>query len=125
MDFEAAVADLPYVHMRGREIFKSAVRAMSESCVAVMKAHGITHKEVDWFIPHQANIRIIQAVGDSLGIDSKKAIINIENTGNTSSATIPIAFDQAVRDGRIRRGQTVMLGAFGAGLTYGATLFTY
>ena len=125
MDFEAAVADLPYVHMRGREIFKSAVRAMSESCEAVMKAHGITHKEVDWFIPHQANIRIIQAVGDSLGIDSKKAIINIENTGNTSSATIPIAFDQAVRDGRIRRGQTVMLGAFGAGLTYGATLFTY
>jgi 3-oxoacyl-[acyl-carrier-protein] synthase-3 len=116
---------MPYVHMRGREIFKSAVRAMADSCEAVLKANGLTNEDVDWVIPHQANIRIIQAVGDLLKIDPKKIIINIEETGNVSSATIPVAFDQAVGDGRIKRGHTVLFTAFGGGLTYGATVFKY
>ncbi len=119
------VVKLPYVKMRGREIFKSAVRAMVDSCEAVLKANDMTAEEVDWIIPHQANIRIIQAVGEHLKVDSKKVIVNIENTGNTSSATIPVAFDQAVGDGRIQRGHTVLFTAFGGGLTYGATLFRY
>lgn len=125
MKFETLGVDLPYVQMKGREIFKSAVRAMADSCERVMAANGCTSQDIDWLIPHQANIRIIQAVGESLGLPSEKVIVNIHETGNTSSASIPIAFDQAVRDGRIRRGHKVMFAAFGAGLTYGASLFTY
>jgi len=122
---DALGVSLPFVQMKGREIFKSAVRAMADSCDFVLKANGLTPKDVDWMIPHQANIRIIQAVGELLGVESKKVIINIEETGNTSSATIPIAFDHAVRDGRIQRGQTVLFTAFGAGLTFGATVFKF
>lgn len=120
-----AMREIPFVQMRGREIFKSAVRAMADSCEAVLKENGLTAADVDWVIPHQANIRIIHAVGELLGIDSKKVIVNIEKMGNTSSATIPIAFDQAIQDGRIQRGQTVLFTAFGGGLTYGAALFKY
>lgn len=122
---DAALVKMPFVHMKGRDIFKNAVRAMSESCEAVMSANKVTAADIDWFIPHQANTRIIEAVGDALGVPSEKTIVNIAETGNTSSASIPIAFNQAVRDGRIRRGQRVMFAAFGAGLTYGATLFTF
>lgn len=125
LENEATTMNIPFVHMKGREVFKSAVRAMGDSCASVLKAQGLTAEDVDWFIPHQANIRIIQAVGDYLGIDSNKVIVNIADTANTSSATIPIAFDQAVRDGRITRGQNVLFAAFGGGLTYGATVFRY
>lgn len=125
LELESKMAELPFVHMKGREIFKNAVRAMVESCHCVLEPNELTHKDVDWLIPHQANIRIIQAVGSNLGIEEKKVIVNISETGNTSSATIPIAFDQAIRDGRIQRGQTVVFTAFGAGLTYGATAFRY
>ncbi len=121
----AEAVEMPFVHMKGREVFKAAVRAMSESCEAVLTANQLTHKDVDWFIPHQANVRIIQSVGNSLGISPEKVIMNIRETGNTSSATIPVAFDQAVRDGRIQRGQTVLFAAFGGGLTYGATVFKF
>lgn len=122
---EAAGATLPFVQMKGREIFKSAVRAMADSCDNVLQANKLQASDIDWVIPHQANIRIIQAVGDMLGVGSEKIIANIAETGNTSSASIPIAFDQAVRDGRIQRGQTVLLTAFGAGLTYGAAVLRY
>lgn len=122
---EAEIMKVPYVQMRGREIFKSAVRAMADSCEAVLKANDMTADDVDWVIPHQANIRIIQAVGEHLKVDPKKIIVNIEEMGNTSSATIPVAFDQAIGDGRIKRGHTVLFTAFGGGLTYGATVFRY
>ncbi len=125
MKMDSELIRLPFVQMRGREIFKSAVRAMADSCEIVLKANEMTAEDVDWVIPHQANIRIIQAVGEHLSVDPKKIIINIEDTGNTSSATIPVAFDQAVSDGRIQRGHTVLFTAFGGGLTYGATLFKY
>lgn len=122
---ESQMIERPYVHMRGREIFKSAVRAMADSCHAVLSANQMSVQDVDWVIPHQANIRIIEAVGDLLGVDSAKVVVNIEKTGNNSSATIPLAFDKAVGDGRIERGQTVLFTAFGGGLTYGAALFQY
>lgn len=125
LDFEAAAVEIPYVKMKGREVFKSAVRSMTESCQTVLKANQMTHEDVDWFIPHQANIRIIQSVGESLQISPDKVIVNIQETGNTSSATIPVAFDQAIRDNRIKRGQIILFTAFGAGLTYGASLFRY
>lgn len=125
LQLDAQLLERPYVHMRGREIFKSAVRAMVESCEAVLQANQMSIKDVDWVIPHQANIRIIQAVGEHLGVESSKVIVNIEKTGNNSSATIPLAFDKALGDGRIQRGHTVLFTAFGGGLTYGAALFKY
>lgn len=125
MKIDADLIKLPFVQMRGREIFKSAVRAMADSCEAVLELNKMTTDHVDWVIPHQANIRIIQAVGDLLKVDPEKIIINIEETGNISSATIPVAFDQAVADGRIKRGQTVLFTAFGGGLTYGAAAFRF
>lgn len=125
MQIDAELIRLPFVQMRGREIFKSAVRAMVDSCEIVLRENDMTAADVDWVIPHQANIRIISAVGEHLGVDPAKIIINIEETGNTSSATIPVAFDQAVSDGRIKRGHTVLFTAFGGGLTYGATVFKF
>jgi 3-oxoacyl-[acyl-carrier-protein] synthase-3 len=82
-------------------------------------------KEVDWLVPHQANQRIIETTGKLLRIDPKKVIINIEKYGNTSAATVPIALHEAITDGRIKRGDIVLLDAFGAGLTTGATLLRY
>lgn len=116
---------LHYVHMNGREIFKAAVRAMTKSSQKVMEQAGIKPSDVNWLIPHQANVRIIESVGGQLGIPAERVIMNIQKTGNTSSASIPIAFDEAVRDGRIKRGDLVLQTAFGGGLTYGSVLFRY
>lgn len=116
---------LHYVHMSGREIFKAAVRAMSKSSQKVLENANVKASEVTWLIPHQANMRIIESVGSQLGIPLERVITNIEHTGNTSSASIPIAFDGAVRDGRIKRGDLVLQTAFGGGLTYGSLLFKY
>lgn len=116
---------LHYVHMNGREIFKSAVRAMAKSSQKVLDQAGVKASEVKWMIPHQANTRIIESVGSQLGVTMDRVIMNIEKTGNTSSASIPIAFDGAIRDGRIKRGDLVLQTAFGGGLTYGALLFRY
>ncbi len=85
----------------------------------------MTIDQIDWMIPHQANLRIIDAVGTHFGIEPSKVIVNVQSTGNTSAATVPVAFDQAVRDGRIQRGQNVLLTVFGAGLTSGSLLMRY
>ena len=83
------------------------------------------YEDINWLIPHQANLRIIEATGERLGIDSKKVVINIDKYGNTSAATVPTAFNGAILDGRIKRGDLVCFTAFGAGLTSGATLLRY
>lgn len=114
-----------YLKMRGREIFKHAVRTMSEVCQEALDANQMTIEQVDWLIPHQANLRIIDAVGKHFGIPPEKVVINIHDMGNTSAATVPVAFDQAVRSGQIKRGQNVLLTAFGSGLTSGSLLFKY
>ncbi|MES2856039.1 MAG: beta-ketoacyl-ACP synthase III [Bdellovibrionota bacterium] len=114
-----------YVKMKGREIFKNAVRTMSARCQEALDANGLSIDQVDWMIPHQANLRIIDAVGTHFGIEPEKVIVNVQMTGNTSAATVPVAFDQAVRDGRIKRGQHVLLTVFGAGLTSGSLLMKY
>jgi 3-oxoacyl-[acyl-carrier-protein] synthase-3 len=127
LPFSQRVLDekLYYVRMKGREIFKNAVRTMSICSQEAINQAGVKIEEIDWMIPHQANIRILEAVADHFGIEKKKVIINIQEIGNTSAATIPIAFDQAVADGRIKRGNNVLLTAFGAGLTSGAVLLRY
>jgi 3-oxoacyl-[acyl-carrier-protein] synthase-3 len=116
---------LQYLKMNGNEVFKHAVRTLVDSACKIMAQQGITSDEIDWFIPHQANIRIMEVVAERLGIPSEKVIVTVHKYGNTSAASIPIAFDEAVRSGQIRKGDLVLINSFGAGLTWGAALFRY
>ncbi|MGD9007892.1 MAG: beta-ketoacyl-ACP synthase III [Desulfobacteraceae bacterium] len=111
--------------MNGREIFKVAVRTLTGIAQTALSNNGITIDMVDWFVPHQANQRILEAVAQRLGLPSEKVLINVDRYGNTSSATIPTVLDEAVRDGRIKEGQLLLLDAFGAGFTYGAMLIRW
>lgn len=117
--------DLQFVTMKGREIFKNAVRTMSQCCQEALTANGLNIEDIDWLVPHQANQRIIEAVAKHFGFPQEKVIINVHETGNTSAATVPVALDEGVRDGRIKRGQLVLLAAFGAGITSGSILLRF
>lgn len=112
-------------YMEGNKIFKFAVKSMHSACELVLKRNNLDVTSIDWLITHQANMRIIEALGRKMRIDSNKVIVNIEKYGNTSSATIPIAFDEAIRNGKIRRGDLVLMASFGAGLTSGSLLIRY
>ena len=117
--------DLHFVRMKGREIFKNAVRTMTQCCQEALDANDMNVDQVDWMIPHQANLRILDAVAHYFKIPSEKVIVNLHNTGNTSAATVPIALDEAIRAGRIKRGETVLMTVFGAGLTSGSLMMRY
>lgn len=108
--------------MKGKEIFKVAVKTLANVTLIALKKNQMTIDELDWFVPHQANLRIIEAVAKRLKFPMEKVLVNVDRYGNTSAATIPTVLDEANRDGRIKRGQTVLLNAFGAGLTYGSVL---
>ncbi len=110
------------VHMNGPALFRLAVERMTESSLNILHKHGYTIDDVDVFVPHQANLRIIEAVGQRLRIPAEKVVINVDTIGNTASASIPIALDQAVRAGKIKPGHLVLMAAFGGGLTWGAAL---
>lgn len=114
-----------FMQMKGREMFKVATRTLAENARIVLDRAGESLDNVDWLIPHQANVRIIETTGKLLGIDPEKVIVNIDKYANTSAATVPIAMHEAIVDGRIKRGQLLLLDAFGAGLTTGATLLRY
>lgn len=114
-----------FMRMKGREIFKNAVRTMSACCSQALEANNVSAEQVDWLIPHQANMRIMEAVADHFGFPKSKVISVVHEMGNTSAATIPVAFDMAVKDGRIKRGQLILLTAFGAGLTAGSALLRF
>ena len=116
---------LQYLKMQGNEVFKYAVRIMVDSAVKTMKSTGITSDEIDWFIPHQANLRIMETVARRLGIPLEKVIVTVHKHGNTSAASIPTALDEAVRSGKIQRGDLILTSSFGAGFTWGAALFRY
>ena len=111
-------ADEHYVYQEGRAVYKHAVTDMLTSSQEVMKRNGLTVDNIDWFIPHQANLRIIEAVGDRLGIANEKVLVNIEHYGNTSAASIPLCLDEY--KGKLRKGDKIVLTAFGAGFTWGA-----
>jgi 3-oxoacyl-[acyl-carrier-protein] synthase-3 len=113
---------LPYIKMKGNETFKVAVKAMAGVTSELLTEQGFTHEQIDLFIPHQANERIIKAVGEKLKIAPGKVYTNIERYGNTSAASIPIALDECVREGRVREGDLVLLTAFGSGLVWGSVL---
>ncbi len=116
---------LQYIKMKGNETFKVAVRTLEEVARETLAAHGLSVEDVDLYVPHQANVRIIKAVADRLGLPPEKLVLNMDRYGNTSAASIPIALDEAVRDGRVRDGQLIMLGAFGAGLTWASALIRW
>jgi 3-oxoacyl-[acyl-carrier-protein] synthase-3 len=114
-----------FMRMKGGEMFKVATRTLADNARIVLDQAGLTLEDVDWVVPHQANIRIIETTARLLKIPMEKVIVNIQNYGNTSAATVPIAFHEAIADGRIKRGDIVLFDAFGAGLTFGATLLRY
>ena len=114
-----------FMTMKGREIFKNAVRTMAQCCEEALKANNLTIDQVDWIVPHQANKRIIEAVAGQFDFPMDRVIVFVQETGNTSAASIPLAFDWAVQTGKIKRGQTILLTAFGAGLTSGSLLMRY
>jgi 3-oxoacyl-[acyl-carrier-protein] synthase-3 len=111
-----------YIRMNGQEVYKHAVRNMVGVCETILKSHNLTIDDIDWFVPHQANIRIIETIGKKLGISMDKVAINVDRFGNTSSATIPTCFDEYVRAGKIQRGQLVLMTTFGGGITWAGGL---
>lgn len=115
----------PFLRMDGQAVFKFAVRVLADIAEEVCQAAGLQTSEVDWLIPHQANIRIIEATGKKLGVDRNKVIVTVDRHGNTSAASVPLALDEAVRDGRIQRGQKVLLEGVGGGFTWGAALLEF
>ena len=115
----------PFLRMDGQAVFKFAVRVLAEIAGEVCADAGIQTTDVDWLIPHQANIRIIEATGKKLGVDREKVIVTVDRHGNTSAASVPLALDEAVRDGRIQRGQKVLVEGVGGGFTWGAALLEF
>lgn len=114
-----------WMTMNGQEVFKAAVKTMASHAEKVVKDANLSMENIDWFIPHQANLRIIEAVGNRFNIPIKKVIVNVDRYANTSSASVPIALDEAIREGKIKRGDHLLLATFGAGLTAGAVCLKY
>lgn len=115
----------PFVKMDGPAVFKFAVKALAEVAHEALSQAGLKTADVDWLVPHQANIRIIQATAKKLGLSMDRVVITVDRHGNTSAASIPLALDTAVRDGRIKRGDTLMLEGVGGGFTWGAVLLKF
>ena len=116
----ATTGTVGHLRMAGNQVFRHAVVNIAEAITAASAAAGIEVSEADWFVPHQANARIIKGVGDRLGLDENKVILTVAQHANTSAASIPLALDAAIRDGRIKKGHLVLLEAMGGGLTWGA-----
>jgi 3-oxoacyl-[acyl-carrier-protein] synthase-3 len=114
-----------FMRMAGREVFKAAVLAMAEACDEALSRAGVTADEIDLLVPHQANLRIIEATAKHAGIPMSKVMVNLDRYGNTSSASIPLALDQAVAEGRVKPGSLVLLVAFGAGFTWGSAVLRW
>jgi 3-oxoacyl-[acyl-carrier-protein] synthase-3 len=115
----------PFIYMEGRKVFKLAVTMLGKMVEDIQTQHNLEQHQIDWLVPHQANIRIITATAEKLGLPMDKVIITNDTHGNTSAASIPLALDVAVRDGRIKPGQMLLFEAFGAGLTWGSALIQF
>ena len=113
------------MRMEGNAVFKMAVNTLDRIVDETLEANGLQKSDIDWLVPHQANIRIISATAKKLGMSMDNVVTTVAGHGNTSAASVPLAFDVAVRDGRIRRGQTVLMEAFGGGFTWGSALLKY
>ena len=117
-----AVLGDPFMRMDGQAVFKKAVSLLERSALDVCEKAGISHEEIDWFVPHQANLRIINALGRKLGLSDDRVVVTVDKHANTSAASVPLAFDEACRDGRIKEGQLVLLQGVGGGFTWGSVL---
>ena len=115
----------PFLKMKGNEVFKVAVKRLESIVEETLAANGLKHGSIDWLIPHQANLRIIQATARRLEMPMEKVILTLQDHGNTSAASVPMALDVAVRDGRVKRGDLLLLEAFGGGFTWGSALIRY
>jgi 3-oxoacyl-[acyl-carrier-protein] synthase-3 len=113
---------LHYMKMAGNNVVKHAVRNMCKAANSALEGAGLTPDDIDWVVPHQANMRIIQAISDRVGIPMERFVINLDKLGNTTAATVPLALDEAVRDDRIKPGHKVLVIVFGGGFTWGATV---
>ena len=114
-----------FVEMRGAEVFKMAVNTLGRIVDETLATNGLQKEDIDWLIPHQANIRIIRATAKKLRMSMDHVVVTVDDHGNTSAASVPLALDVAVRDGRIRRGETLLMEAFGGGFTWGSVLVRY
>jgi 3-oxoacyl-[acyl-carrier-protein] synthase-3 len=123
--YEAGSGNRAVIRMAGRETFKVAVTMLGNSVDEVLAKNKLDKSDVDWLVPHQANIRIIQAVARKLDLPMERVIVTVQEHGNTSAASVPLALDTGVRDGRIKRGELLLLEAFGGGFTWGAALLRY
>jgi 3-oxoacyl-[acyl-carrier-protein] synthase-3 len=117
--------DPHFTQMKGNEVFKMAVNTLGRIVDETLHANGLKKTDIDWLVPHQANIRIINATARKLNMNMDHVVVTVEHHGNTSAASVPLALDVAVRDGRIQRGETVLLEAFGGGFTWGAVLLKF
>jgi 3-oxoacyl-[acyl-carrier-protein] synthase-3 len=119
------IAGSAFLHMDGQAVFKLAVNVLEKVAVEALSKAGLEPQQVDWLIPHQANIRIMQSTCRKLGLPQERMVVTVGEHGNTSAASIPLAFDVAVRDGRIKRGQNVLIEGVGGGFTWGASVIRY
>ncbi len=122
---ESGQQENPYIKMRGNEVFKVAVNTLGRIVDETLKANNLEKKDIDWLVPHQANTRIIAATAKKLKMSMDHVVLTLEHQGNTSSASVLLALDAAVKDGRIQRGHVVLMEAFGAGFTWGSALIKY
>lgn len=118
-------SSVPHIQMAGNEVFKVAVNTLGQIVDETLAANGLDKSDIDWLVPHQANIRIISATAKKLKMSMERVVVTVETQGNTSSASIPLAFNEAVRDGRIEHGQRVLMEAFGGGFAWGSALVRY
>ena len=123
--YDKVVSGEAYMHMAGSEVFRVAVNTLGRIVDETLEVNGIKKSDITWLVPHQANIRIITATAKKLGMSMDHVVMTVDRHGNTSAASIPLAFDEAVRDGRIQRGDTVLMEAFGGGFTWGSVLLKY
>lgn len=124
-NLEKAGTDEAGIMMTGKEVFKVAVGTLGDVAERVLEKAGVSQEELDWLVPHQANIRIIQATAKRLGLPMEKVIVTVQDHGNTSAASVPMALDVGVRDGRIKPGQLILMEAFGGGFTWGSVLMRF
>ncbi len=124
-DFEDEDGDPRFTKMRGNEVFKVAVKTLGRIVDETLEANGLKKTDIDWLVPHQANIRIINATARKLNLPMDNVVVTVDQHGNTSAASVPLALDVAVRDGRIKKGETLLLEAFGGGFTWGSALLTF
>lgn len=119
------VCGTPFIRMDGPGVFKFAVKTLAKAAEDVLAESGTAAEQIDWLVPHQANRRIIESTAKHLGLDMEKVILTVQDHGNTSAASIPLALDAGIRDGRIKRGQTLLLEGIGGGFAWGAVLLKY